>query len=232
MLFKLIVAILGGWLVVFGWDEFSIAYHNSEPAKLSCANFVANPDKPKWVSVEDCVMYLGKFEYSHNKGSDKINSAGILVYPTRKDAEADSARTSVVVQVSDQALLEGASKNIDALNAINKKIDGIVAQLRGKGMSGKDQSSLLTEGHALEKEAERLSELMFINKPMVFKFSSLRPEYNLLKDSLAADYSVYEISSMDDKPSYFMALLKMIGGLVLVVGVVYSFIPSRKNAAT
>lgn len=230
MLFKLIVAILGGWLAVFGWDEFSMAYNNSEPTKMTCANFIADPKKPKWVSVDDCVIYFGKFEYTHTKGSEKIDDAGVLVYASMKEAETDASKTSVVIQVSNQTLLEKASKDIDLINATNKKIDDISGRLNDRALPKNQRSPLIAEAQTLEKEAERMRELLFVKKPMVLKFSSMRPQYDLLKSALEENYDVYEVSSADDKPSYLMAVLKMIGGLVLILGVVYSFIPGAKKA--
>lgn len=228
MLFRLIIIGVGAWLMLTGWDEFRRAYSNPEPAKLSCANFIASADKPRWVSVDDCVMYLGKFEYTHSKGSEEIKSAGILLYATKKDAESDSAKTSVAIQVSNRAMLEEASKNIDLINTTNKKFEDVVARLGGKALPAAQRASLVEEGQSLQREGERLNALMFVTKPMVFKFSSERPHYNLLKDALTDDYTVYEISSADDKPSYGLAMVFAMIGLVLILGGVYSFIPKRK----
>ncbi len=226
---KLIAILVGGWFVLFGWDELNLAITNSEPVKMSCEKFLADAKRPKWVSVDDCTVYLGKFEYSKSKRSEKINSAGVMVYASRKDAEADAFKTPVALKIDDQGQMQAASANIDALNKISEQVSGIVQQLKNAKISNSEKARLQEQGLAMEKDADRIREALFIAKPMVIKFSSERPSYNLIKDSLTENYDVYEMSSANDKPSYLMAALKMLGGLALILGGLYTLF--RRKAA-
>lgn len=201
MILKIVLFLVGLAIVSIGWHEVRISYKYQEPVKMTCQQFLSAADKPAWVSVDDCVLYLGHYQSLNNKRSDAVIGMAVMVFPSVEAAEDDKTTTSVVLNISDSEKRNAIKENVEKLNALVK-----------------DKKQMT------EKERNDRYLKLFEKGNLVLKEAVSNDDFDLLKGRLSAKHSTYEYSSLADKSSIVTGVLTMLAGLVLSGLMVFFFV--------
>lgn len=201
----------------FGWYEFSFAFNYPSPVKTTCSDFLAQPLKNKWVKVDDCVI-----NFSLNHKVDK-SEMGVLIFSSYDDAVSDNVRTAVILKVSDPQQIEKAHTNWKLHFQTNEELNEIKYQLRNEPIADGERIKLIEREKELTKTLSIIQEKLLVTAPMILKYSYDQPRYTLPKAHLANDYFVYDYSSEDDNTPYFKGILLLLCGVLLTIGVIYTF---------
>lgn len=204
MIFRIILFFAGFFIISEGWHETNIAYKYREPVKLTCQQLVDATPKPSWVSVDDCVVYLGQYQVMKKEKSGVVTSMAVMLFPSNEKAEDEVTKTSVVLNIGDSAKRDAIADNLTKLNAL---------------MSDKNPA----------KNPERLDryQKLFEKGPLVLKETSSNEDFNLLASKLNPQHTTYAYSSLDDKSSVIKGILMMLGGAALSAVIVWSFVKRK-----
>src|ERR1700761_7453511 len=98
MLIRIALFFIGLFLIPGGWHEISLAMKYKEPVAMGCQEFLAAKQKPAWVSVPDCVVYLGHFQTLADKKTGAVSSMWVMLFPSNEAAEDDKYKSSVALK--------------------------------------------------------------------------------------------------------------------------------------
>ena len=204
---RIIIFFLGLFVVFEGWHEASIAYKYKEPVKMSCQQLLAAAEKPAWVSVDDCVVYLGHYQMQYDKKTNAVTGMAVMAFASKDAAADDKVTSSVVLQISDSNKRVAIRDNLDKLNAL--------AELKDPTPEN-------------QKEIQDRALKLFDTGNLILKEEAINEDFDLIKDRLGANHTTYAYSSLDDKSSMMTGILMMVGGLIASLAVVASFVWRKK----
>jgi len=206
MIFRIAIFIIGLVLLPLGWNELKIAYKYQEPVKMSCEQFLGAADKPSWVSVNDCVVYLGRYQTLTKEKTGVITSMAVMVFPSVETALDDKTMTSVVLNISDEGKRNAVKDNLSKLNAL---------------LADKDPSK--------DQERHERYDSLFEKGNLVLKEEAINSEFNLLSAKLSPQHTVYKYSSLEDRSTIMKGIVTLLIGLVMCAGVAATFVLGGKK---
>ena len=206
MIARIAIFIIGLVLLPLGWNETKIAYKYQEPVKMTCQQFLDAAEKPAWVSVDDCVVYLGRYQTLTKEKTGVVTSMAVMVFPSVETASDDKTMTSVVLNIVDEAKRNTIKDNLTKLNAL---------------LADKDPSK--------NPERQERYDKLFEKGNLVLKEEALNENFDLLKAKLSAQHTTYKYSSLADKSSITKGILTILIGFAMCAAVVASLVLRKKK---
>jgi|GEM_PF-4333234 len=205
MLIRIVLFFVGLFLIPSGWHEVSIAMKYKEPVQMSCKDFLEAKQKPAWVSVPDCVVYLGHFQTIANKDTGAVSSIWVMLFPSEETAEDDKYKSTVAISISDSDRVKAINENLDKVNQLADY-----------------------KNEAAKKEFLERYRKFFETGPLILKEEAFNEDLSLIKDKLDPEHATYDYSSLDDKSSIWVGVGMMVGGLLMSILVAVSFFLRKK----
>lgn len=203
---RIIALLFGLAFIADGWHEARQGFKYRKPVSMSCQELIDAKSKPAWVSVDDCVVYLGQFQGMEDPQTKAVVSMAVLVFPSVEAARDKSAKTSVLIRIDDSIKRGTVNANLDKLNAMGKP-----------------------RNDAEWADFQARYKMLFESGPLILKLDEGTANFGQLQSRLTGEPVTYGYSSLADKASIGKGILTLLGGVLIAAATVASFFWKKKS---
>lgn len=164
---------LGGFFTVSGGQELLLAFRNSTPLEVSCADLQKSSPDREWISMKGCSLDISGATYIYDKDDGKISDLYIPLF----SQEQGESKTKISLHTtkkewmelfSEYKKLEKSEKELEAFYQKNEKLFQHAGDFEGvveKGIGGepsryqmiKDKDEDLADGFFIVRHEKKPS---------------------------------------------------------------------------